>query len=54
LLAASMALGSVILGTPRDAADTGRIRQPCGVKIFCVGKQLQKESYVARGLVVNV
>ena len=34
--------------------DTGRIRQPCGVKIFCVGKQLQKESYVARGLVVNV
>jgi hypothetical protein len=49
-----MALGSVILGNPLGPADTGRIRQPGGVKIFCVGKQLQREAYVACGLVVNV
>jgi hypothetical protein len=49
-----MALGSVILGNPRGTANTGRIRQPGSVKIFCAGKQLQKEPYVARSLVVNV
>jgi hypothetical protein len=45
------------LGHPRQPlgpADTGRIRQPGSVKIFCAGKQLQREAYVACGLVVNV
>jgi hypothetical protein len=39
---------------PPGTANTGRIRQPGSVKIFCAGKQLQKEPYVARRLVVNV